>query len=254
MRPFLSNPSYLLSLALLLLWSTQSQATPTATDSVKAGEIAEQVIERLGGMENWDNTRYLSWTIFGQNHVWDKWSGDFRVEHDSTVVYLNVNSKEGMVWVNGDKLDDGSEAKILESAYGRWVNNSYWVVMPYKILDPGTHLSYLGSKSLDLNGSATDVEQIELTFDQVGLTPQNKYVLSVDADNKIVQWDFYGDRNDEKPRFALPWYNWEAYGDIWLSTGRQYVDNTRFGVTNLKVPDSIPPMSFSSPINTGLFD
>jgi len=241
----------------LLITSDQSMAftisNPTQIDSVKANEIASKVMERLGGAENWDKTQYLVWTIFGQNHVWDKWSGDFRVEHDSTVVHLNVNSKTGSVWVNGEKLAEGAD-EILERTYGRWVNNSYWLVMPYKLQDPGTRLAYLGSKNLDHQGSAVEVEQIELTFDEVGLTPQNKYVLSVDGDNKIVQWDFYGDVNDAEPRFALPWSDWKMYGNIMLSTGRQFEEGGRFGVSNLSVPESVPEGTFSSAADTGLFE
>ena len=44
-------------------------------------ELADQVMLRLGGRENWDSTRYLTWRFFGKRrHVWDKWSGRIRFE------------------------------------------------------------------------------------------------------------------------------------------------------------------------------
>ena len=59
---------------------------------------------------------------------------------------------------------------------------------------------------------------LELTFQDVGRTPQNRYQVWVDIDNSLVrQWAFYGESTDEDPRFILPWANWQPYGSIWLN-------------------------------------
>ena len=43
----------------------------------KAIEIADQVMEAMGGRKNWDDTRYLFWNFFGvRTLLWDKQSGD----------------------------------------------------------------------------------------------------------------------------------------------------------------------------------
>ncbi|MAE60401.1 MAG: hypothetical protein CMJ49_03490 [Planctomycetaceae bacterium] len=51
----------------------------------------------------------------------------------------------------------------------------YFVAAPYKLQDPGSHLSYLGTMPLDDSGTEYDVA--ELTFDAgVGDTPDDWYV------------------------------------------------------------------------------
>ena len=43
--------------------------------------IADEVMAQLGGWENWAKTRYITWKFFGRRlHVWDKWTGNIRVE------------------------------------------------------------------------------------------------------------------------------------------------------------------------------
>ena len=37
----------------------------------------------------------------------------------------------------------------LERAYGAWVNDTYWLLMPYKLRDPGVNLAYDGEETLD---------------------------------------------------------------------------------------------------------
>ena len=64
----------------------------------KAIEIADAVMQSMGGRANWDATHYLSWTFFRDDQVWDKWTGDFRYQRDSLVVLMNILSKEGRAW------------------------------------------------------------------------------------------------------------------------------------------------------------
>ena len=63
----------------------------TGSDS-RAIEIADDVMERLGGRVNWDATRFITWSFFGLHlHVWDKWTGDLRFEHDDLTVLVSIH-------------------------------------------------------------------------------------------------------------------------------------------------------------------
>ena len=67
-----------------------------AGSDAQAVAVADRVMERLGGRRNWDNTRYLTWRFFGsRRHVWDKWTGDIRIESAEYLVLMNVHSQEG---------------------------------------------------------------------------------------------------------------------------------------------------------------
>ena len=96
--------------------------------------------------------------------------------------------------------------------------DSYWVFMPFKLKDSGVTLKYSG-KSETADGKPADV--LELTFKDVGRTPENKYHVYVDEDSRLVtQWDYYENASDPEPRFQMPWQNWQKQGGIMLSADR----------------------------------
>lgn len=213
----------------------------------KAIEIADAVMEKMGGRENWDNTRYLSWSFFADDQVWDKWSGDFRYQKGDLVVLMNVNTMEGKAYNAGEEITDATELENqIKSAYTGWVNSGYWLIMPYKLKDSGVTLKYLGEGTME-NGDAA--EMLELTFKEVGLTPQNKYHVYVGSETMLVeQWAYFPSYEDEEPRWKRPWTNWKLYGDIMLSDGRgMRGEGEKFELPNVGVYDSLPADIFSNP-------
>ncbi|MCZ6598878.1 MAG: hypothetical protein O7B99_14665 [Planctomycetota bacterium] len=190
----------------------------TTIDPVRA--LAESVLERMGGREAWERTRFLHWAFFGRReHWWDKRTGDVRIEGDDLVLVMNVRTKEGRAWRGGREVVDPNElAGLMDRGFAWWVNDSYWMFMPYKLLDPGVRLRDLGPGTM-ADGRTARV--LELTFDGVGLTPDNKYEVFVGEETGLVeQWSFYVNAADEEPRFTGPWSGWERFGAILLATGR----------------------------------
>ncbi|CAN0556155.1 unnamed protein product, partial [Laminaria digitata] len=156
----------------------------TEGSDARAIEIADAVMQSMGGRKNWDNTRYLSWGFGRGEQIWDKWSGEFRYQQDSLVVLMNVNSKEGRAWADGEEIADKDD--VLAGAYRAWVNSGYWFMMPYKLKDSGVTLKYVGESTTEDERPA---EMLQLTFESVGLTPQNKYHVYVDKETMLVsQW------------------------------------------------------------------
>jgi hypothetical protein len=78
------------------------------------------------------------------------------------------------------------------------------------------------------------------------VTPQNRYGVHVDAQERLVrQWSFYREAGDGDPAFTLPWNNWQPYGNIWLADdfGRsQYTDVAVFGALPTSVFESPDPI------------
>ena len=109
----------------------------------RAIELADRVMARLGGRAAWDETRYLTWRFFGgRRHVWDKWTGDHRLEDGELIVLSNLHDHHGRAWRSGEEiLDPDSLAVVLDKAYANWINDSYWLVMPYKLKDSGVTLT-----------------------------------------------------------------------------------------------------------------
>ncbi|MBB6609849.1 hypothetical protein H7F15_02255 [Pontibacter sp. Tf4] len=229
---------------LLVLISVAAPATALAQDA-KAQAVAQRALKNMGGKKGWDNTRFIAWSFRDQYQVWDKKQDKFRWEKDSLVVILDTRTKNGKVYAAGKEITDaGEKRKLLDQAYALWINNSYWLVMPFKLQDPGVHLKYLGEgKTMD--GAVANM--LEMTFDHVGLTPENKYHLWVDKKTGLVtQWAYYKDFHDKKPTFTRRWSDYKPYGTIMLASDRSNPEGD-FTLENIATPKQVPAQVFNSP-------
>ncbi len=185
-------------------------------------DMADKIMEAMGGRKAYDNTRYLKWNFFGaRRHFWDKYTGDVKIEslRDSITIDMNINQMTGNVDYKGRQLtDQDSLNQYLQKGKEWWINDSYWLVMPYKLKDSGVTLKYMDQDTMQTGEKA---EVLSLTFENVGVTPQNKYHVYIDtSDYLIKQWDYYSNATDSLPRFSSPWLAYQKYGDILLSGDR----------------------------------
>ena len=186
----------------------------------RAIELADSVMVAMGGWESWDGTRYIKWNFFGSRQLlWDKNEGRVRIEseRDSSRYILNLNTGKGHVFRRG-RIELDSLDYFLDRARRIWINDSYWLLMPFKLKDSGVTLKYLGE---DVSDHGIPSELIELTFSNVGVTPQNKYQVWIGkASNLVVQWAYFRNADDPEPRIVTPWDNYLKFGDIFLSVSR----------------------------------
>jgi hypothetical protein len=210
----------------------------------QAISIADSVMKACGGRYAWDMTRYIRWTFFdSRSLVWDKWNERVRIDYLKQALKIRLNMKDmtGRVWKDGVEMTQpDSVKKYLERGKSAWINDSYWLVMPFKLKDSGVTLKYTGKKNNAL-GAESDV--LELTFKGVGVTPENKYNVYVNPSSHLVtQWDFYGKSSNEKPNFTSAWSDYRGLGNIMLSISR----GEGRSLTPLGVYKSIPDSVFTS--------
>ena len=206
-----------------------------------AVELADSVMVAMGGRRNWDRIRFVSWNFSGRrNLVWDKGEGRVRIESlpDSTIYLVNIHDLTGRVRVGGQELSEpDSLKKMLAKAKSIWINDSYWLFMPFKLKDTGVTLKYLGE---DTTSAGLPCNVLELTFDNVGDTPGNKYRVFVDIkDNLVDEWAYYKDAAQDEPSQVWPWDNYKKYGDILLSADRSDGRGPRDVRVDDKLPDAV---------------
>lgn len=234
---------------------SRKTANPPAADFDMAGsdqkavQIADEVMNAMGGRKAWDNTHLIAWNFFGARKlVWDKWTGTVRIDNlkDDQTVLLNVNNDKGRVFRKGEEMTNpDSVAKYVKQGKGAWINDSYWLVMPFKLKDSGVTLKYTGEENMQ-DGKPADV--LQLTFKSVGNTPENKYKLWVDKTTRLIsQWAYYPKATDEAPRFTLPWIDYQKHGGILLSGERGERD-----LTDIMVFTGLPGEVFSEFTRTDL--
>ena len=214
----------------------------TESDEV-AIVLADQVMTAMGGRKAWDETRILSWNFFGARKLlWDRMTGDVRIDFlkQDMKILMNVKNMKGRVLKNGVEMDQpDSLNKYLERGKAIWINDSYWLVMPFKLKDSGVTLKY-SREDTTLAGTPSSV--LTLTFRDVGTTPENKYEVWVDQESKLVtQWAFFRNFKDSVAGFTRPWGNYQRMGGVLLSDDRGDRD-----LSEVKVLDKIVGESFTS--------
>lgn len=202
-----------------------STAVFAQTKDEKANLIVQEMLTAMGGIKNYNATHFIQWDFVNRKIFWDKWTGDVRIENPAAkeVVLLNINTLKGKAYENGLLVNDDTKTQeLLVKAKNWWINDSYWLVMPWKLQDPGVQLKYIKTDQLP-DGKTVDI--LQLTFDAVGVTPENKYWLYVDKkEHLITQWAYYKNFNDIEPKFLKPWNNYQKTGTILLSFDRPNED------------------------------
>ena len=132
---------------------------------------------------------------------------------------MNINTTKGKVFKDGAEMSHpDSLAKYLEQGRRIWINDSYWLVMPFKMKDPGVTLKYVGE---DTTQKGVKADVIRLTYKGVGVTPGNAYNVWVNKKTNMVdQWAFYREATQAKPNFVDTWTDYRSHGKIKLSGSR----------------------------------
>ncbi|GAA4433654.1 hypothetical protein GCM10023188_23490 [Pontibacter saemangeumensis] len=244
------KPAVLVALLLLFqMCQPNGQENPPMEGFNEAGsdpeaiQLADSVMAAQGGRKNWDDTRYITWNFFGNRKLlWDKATGNVRVDYlkEDKKVLVNINTGEGKVYKEGAEVTQpDSVAKYVQQAKEAWINDSYWLVMPFKLKDSGVTLKYLGEETTQA-GKLADV--LQLTFENVGVTPENRYKVYIDKETNLVsQWAYFKNANDPEPAFVMPWQDYQTYGKLKLSG-----DRGQAHITDIKVLDDVPESAFTS--------
>jgi len=218
------------------------QSVDNSVKDPKAVAIAQNVMTAMGGQQKWDDLKYVSWTFFGSRHLlWDKQNNRVRIKSpkDTTTYLVELDTGIGKKLSPGKIIHSRIDQKAIDRGKNIWINDMYWLFMPFKMMDPGVNLKYLRQ---DTTQAGVISEVVELTFNEVGNTPDNKYEVYIDqSDNLVKQWSFFKSASDEEPSAIWPWDNYKSYNGLLLSAERS--DDK--GPSNVKVYDTMDDKVFT---------
>ncbi|MBI2956648.1 MAG: hypothetical protein HYY26_04985 [Acidobacteria bacterium] len=228
----------------------------------RAVALVEEMMQAMGGAEAWERMRFLrfDWvverdgqTVAHVRHLWDRYDGRYRVEWTTregkkVVALFNVNTRAGRVRVDGEEAQGEELKKQLEQAYGRFINDSYWLLMPWKLKDPAVKLEYVGETELE--GRSYDL--LHVSFAQVGLTPGDHYWAFLNRQTRLMErWAYFLQSYEGAPALekATPWEwrGWADVGGLRLARERLRIgQNARIHFPVLVVLDSVDASVFDS--------
>lgn len=196
----------------------------------KAAVVAKQLADAMGGQRTWDVLPYFRFDFVVERegkeaarfkHWWDKRNGRCRVEGPddkgrTVTAIFTLKDKKGKSFTDGIiDTDPANIANIVQMGYERWVNDTYWIVMPFKLRDPGAHLKYVRVQK-EKDGTEHDV--LQLSFDPgVGLTPGDHYWLYVNRKTHLLdRWEMLLQGQKPPPGVAT-WEGWTQVGPVKLA-------------------------------------
>ena len=245
---------------------TTTAPTDTIAPETRADSVAYRLLQAHGA-DAWATAPYLRFNFGietpngGQTiarHLWDRTTGEYRIEwsagpDSSYVALVNVREQrdgrlDGTVYLNGNELTGMAGESAREQAYGRFVNDTYWLLAPLKVYDPGVNRTYVA------DSSTADHDVLQLTFNDVGRTPGDQYWLYVSTETgQLDRWAYHlqGMPDDAPPQF----YDWTQYqelqapdGTVRLAPRKEAVGADRALLTNQPaLPESPPDGAFSTP-------
>ncbi|PPK86482.1 hypothetical protein CLV84_3411 [Neolewinella xylanilytica] len=232
--------------------SDSSEINPAAEGFDLAGSdpqaiaIADSVVKYHGGRKAYDDVRFLQWNFFGARRLtWDKEEDRVRIDvpNDSMIYLLDFSDDDltGAVSKNGMEMTEPDSIDLyLQDAYSMWINDSYWLVQPFKLKDSGVTLKYAGEGEDPQKNRPSDI--LELTFTEVGDTPGNKYRLYVDKENyRINTWQFFRTADDAEPAISTPFDGYQDYAGVMLSGDR----GGRFQLQDISVTNDMDESVFT---------
>jgi hypothetical protein len=195
-----------------------------------AGNLPPLAVDlwKASGGDNWSKIKEIDFNfvveqegkqLFSAAHRWDvaamtdavKWKDKDGKDHEATA---NLSKP----------ATEGDE----KTAFARWVNDSYWLLAPLKIRDQGVKVEAGGPKDL----SGTQMETINLSFDSVGLTPTDRYVLYIDPQTKLTKaWDYIPQSGTG---MQATWEKYQDFGGLKLATEHNFNGKT-IRLTDIKV-------------------
>ncbi len=230
--------------------------TGFAQDKPKEQIVIDRVWNSIGGREKWELTRYIKFTFLVEQdtielarreHVWDRYTGAYRInltqkDAKKLQVLFNINTKEGKSYVDSVEQNDSVNIKILERAYKYFINDTYWLLVPAKLEDPGVNVKAL--EDTTINEISCNV--LQLTFgEDIGLTPKDQYWLYVnEKTGQIIRWSYLLQGDTE-----ITILNWEPY----INTGELSLCAERIDV-NENFSIKFPVIETSKMIDETIFN
>lgn len=228
------------------------------TRDPKAVAEAKREME-ASGAKHWEKARYIRFDFSVDAgtrhsgpiaHYWDRYTGRYRLDvpgEKGFRAYFNVQKPADFsqaVILKGNARVTGPDAEaLLKRAYGRFINDTYWMLAPLKVLDPGVNLADEGEVEFD--GKKAHV--IRLSFGAVGLTPGDVYKHFLDpATGQMLGWEYKLQGETEGPT-RWKWEDVKEFGGLRLSQRKTQPGGETIRTDNIMVSGTVDEAALTPP-------
>ena len=165
-----------LGLSLAGLYFSYNTALPQGKQGIEADHLAKKMLDAMN-YDAYKELNYIAWTFSsrgkGRSYKWYKNQGRCEVLWDSISVNLNIKAlKKSLVKVNDSIYTGEMKDDFIRAAEAKFNNDSFWLVAPYKLFDPGVERRLVKQD----NGE----NALLITYKSGGTTPGDSYLWLLD--------------------------------------------------------------------------
>ncbi len=192
-------------LGLFIFGWLKNEKVPSGSPSAEADALANKVLATID-YAAWDSTSYVQWSFpGGHDYLWNKDTDMVRVKWKNNEVKLHTKTVLGKAFQDGTEVQGETADELIQTAWGYFCNDSFWLNAPAKVFDPGTSRSLVTLKD--------GREGLMIRYESGGVTPGDSYVWILDENGLPTAWKMWV-KIIPVGGTELSWENWTT-----LSTG-----------------------------------
>ena len=174
----------ILILAGVIMSFALSEPIPEGKKGPEAEALAQKILKAIN-FEAWEQTGMISWVFIGRHsYLWDRKRNFVEVSWGKNKVLLNTQTVTGIAYKKGQQVTDPEDAnKLIQKAWSFFCNDSFWLIAPSKVMDPGTERELVILE----DGS----EALKVTYTSGGVTPGDTYLWMVDENGLPTSWKMW---------------------------------------------------------------
>ncbi len=213
----------ILFLGLFIAYMLMNENLPEGKDGPEAEALAQKMLLATNKAA-WDTTHIIRFSFRGEHqHLWDKKNHLAQTEWEAYRTVYDVNTAKGKAWENGIEITDPGQAdEIIRTAWGFFLNDSYWLNPVAKIYDKG-----VTRKSLTLEDGS---KGLLVTHGDGGITPGDSYLWILNEKGLPKAWKMWVN--------IIPLGGLETSWEDWtqLSTGAMVARKHQLEIGGLGIP------------------
>lgn len=200
-----------------------SEPRPNGTAGPQAEALADSMLSALG-YQQYQELEQLNWAFpRGHRYRWNRKENIVNVKWDEFDVTFSPDTREGTASENGRELTGVALSDALYKAWTLFANDSFWVVAPFKVKDPGTTRSLVTTE---------DGPALLITYTSGGVTPGDSYLWYLDDNYRPIAWKMYV-KILPIGGLRFSWEEWRTIEGVQLSTVHEGPINYTLKISDL---------------------
>ncbi len=171
------------------------ESVPNGIQGQEAEELADEMLRALN-KPGFDTLSIIKFTYpGGRSYDWSKAENTVQVKWKENDVFLNLN----------EPVDEFSTLQY--EAYEYFINDSFWLVAPFKVRDDGVMRSTV---------KVDDGRGLLVTYTSGGVTPGDSYLWIIDENGFPKAWKLWTS-NVPIGGLKIGWGGWTEKQGVWFS-------------------------------------